>query len=68
MVVNGYAGYRCQQKLRLLKDFLKGWNREVFGNVDAQFDKVTNMVEQLDMKNEDFDLEEFELSQRQEGV
>ncbi|GLT47337.1 hypothetical protein SLA2020_210420 [Shorea laevis] len=68
MVLNGYAGYRCQQKLKLLKDFLKGWNREVFGNVDAQFDKVTSMVEQLNMKNEDCDLEEFELSQRREGV
>ncbi|GKU96369.1 hypothetical protein SLEP1_g9610 [Rubroshorea leprosula] len=68
MVVKGYIGYRCQQKLRLLKEFIKGWNREVFGNVDAQFEKATNMAEQLDIKNEDFDLEEFELSQRQEGV
>ncbi|GKV02143.1 hypothetical protein SLEP1_g14613 [Rubroshorea leprosula] len=52
----------------LLSCIQQGWNREVFGNVDAQFEKVTNMVDQLDMKNEDFDLEEFELSQRQEGV
>ncbi|GLT35233.1 hypothetical protein SLA2020_097020 [Shorea laevis] len=26
MVVEGFAGYKCQQKLKGLKEFLKGWN------------------------------------------
>ncbi|GKV49437.1 hypothetical protein SLEP1_g56187 [Rubroshorea leprosula] len=66
--VEGYAGYRCKQKLKLLKEFLKGWNRDVFGDVEAQLAKATAMVEKIDKRNEDFELEEFEVSQRQEGV
>ncbi|GKV44390.1 hypothetical protein SLEP1_g51580 [Rubroshorea leprosula] len=68
MEVEGYAGYRCKQKLKLLKEFLKGWNRDVFGDVEAQLEKASAKVEKIDRRNEDFELEEFKVSQRQEGV
>ncbi|GKV02020.1 hypothetical protein SLEP1_g14507 [Rubroshorea leprosula] len=68
MEVEGYAGYRCKQKLKMLKEFLKGWNRDVFGDMEAQFEMATVLVEKIDRRNEDFDLEEFEVSQRHDGV
>ncbi|GKV28626.1 hypothetical protein SLEP1_g37648 [Rubroshorea leprosula] len=67
MVVEGYAGYKCQQKLKLLKEFLKGWNKEVFGNMEAQYVQAVKKIEQVDMQNEVADLEEFEIVKRQEG-
>ncbi|GKU93598.1 hypothetical protein SLEP1_g7177 [Rubroshorea leprosula] len=63
--VEGYVGHQCKQKLKLLNEFLKGWNRDVFGDMEAQLEKTAEMVERIDKKNKDFDLEEFELSQRQ---
>ncbi|GKV42785.1 hypothetical protein SLEP1_g50152 [Rubroshorea leprosula] len=52
MEVEGFAGYKCQQKLKLLKEFLKGWNKEVFGNMDALYGQAVRKVEQVDMQNE----------------
>ncbi|GKU86141.1 hypothetical protein SLEP1_g705 [Rubroshorea leprosula] len=67
MAVEGFAGYKCQQKLKLLKEFLKGWNKEVFGNMEAQHVQAIKKIEQVDMQNEVVDLEEFEIVKRQEG-
>ncbi|GKV13733.1 hypothetical protein SLEP1_g24717 [Rubroshorea leprosula] len=65
--VDGYAGYRCKQKLKSLKEFLKGWNKEVFGNMETEFQRVAHKVDQIDMKNEMMDLEDREVDQRKEG-
>ncbi|GKV46066.1 hypothetical protein SLEP1_g53078 [Rubroshorea leprosula] len=67
MEVDGFAGYKCKQKLKGLKEFLKGWNRDVFGDMEAQYEQAVKQIEQVDMKNEELDLEEFEILQRQEG-
>ncbi|GKV51081.1 hypothetical protein SLEP1_g57759 [Rubroshorea leprosula] len=67
MEVEGFAGYKCQQKLKLLKEFLKGWNKEVFGNMEALYGQAVKKVEQVDMQNEVSDLEEAEIVKRQEG-
>ncbi|GKV35263.1 hypothetical protein SLEP1_g43564 [Rubroshorea leprosula] len=67
IVMDGFAGYKCLQKLKLLKQFLKGWNKEVFGDIKAQFQHAVNTVTQLDMKNEKVALEEEELEERQQG-
>ncbi|GKV32368.1 hypothetical protein SLEP1_g40981 [Rubroshorea leprosula] len=67
MEVDGFAGYKCKQKLKGLKAFLKGWNKEVFGNMEAQYEQAAKQVEQIDMKNEEIDLDELEITQRQEG-
>ncbi|GLT32792.1 hypothetical protein SLA2020_074330 [Shorea laevis] len=53
MVVDGFAGYRCLQKLKMLKKFLKGWNKEVFGDIEAQFQVAADKVARIDMKNEE---------------
>ncbi|GKV15204.1 hypothetical protein SLEP1_g26006 [Rubroshorea leprosula] len=65
--VEGFAGYKCQQKLKLLKGVLKGWNKEVFGNMDAQYEQAVKKIEQVDMQNEVADLEVAEIVKRQEG-
>ncbi|GKV12577.1 hypothetical protein SLEP1_g23703 [Rubroshorea leprosula] len=67
MVVEGFAGYKCKQKLKLLKEFLKGWNKDVFGNMEAQYAQAVKKIEQVDMQNEVADLEELEIVKRQEG-
>ncbi|GKV41666.1 hypothetical protein SLEP1_g49166 [Rubroshorea leprosula] len=67
MEVDGFAGYKCKQKLKKLKEFLKGWNRDVFGDMEAQYEQAVKKVEHVDLKNEDFDLDEFEILHRQEG-
>ncbi|GKV27934.1 hypothetical protein SLEP1_g37047 [Rubroshorea leprosula] len=67
MEVKGFVGYKCQQKLKLLKEFLKGWNKEVFGNMEALYGQAVKKVEQVDMQNEVSDLEEVEIVKRQEG-
>ncbi|GLT56373.1 hypothetical protein SLA2020_294170 [Shorea laevis] len=65
--VEGYAGYRCLQKLKKLKDFLKGWNKEVFGNMEIQFKNAAEKVEMIDLKNEVVELEGSEVNQRKES-
>ncbi|GLU12860.1 hypothetical protein SLE2022_295180 [Rubroshorea leprosula] len=67
MEVDGFAGYKCKQKLKKLKEFLKGWNRDEFGDMEAQYEQAVKKVEHADLKNEDFDLDDFEILQRQEG-
>ncbi|GKV26502.1 hypothetical protein SLEP1_g35790 [Rubroshorea leprosula] len=67
LVEEGYAGHRCKQKLKRLKDFLKGWNKEVFGNMETHFQQVVKSVEQIDLKNEVMDLAEEEVDLRKEG-
>ncbi|GLT95878.1 hypothetical protein SLE2022_135350 [Rubroshorea leprosula] len=67
IVVDGFAGYRCLQKLKMLKKFLKGWNKEVFGDIEVQFQAAMDKVTQMDMRNEEADLEGGELAERQEG-
>ncbi|GLT40917.1 hypothetical protein SLA2020_150140 [Shorea laevis] len=67
MEVKGFAGYKCKQKLKGLKEFLKGWNREIFGDMEAQYEQAIKKVEHVDLKNEEVDLDEWEIFQRQEG-
>ncbi|GKV39565.1 hypothetical protein SLEP1_g47323 [Rubroshorea leprosula] len=67
MAVDGYAGFRCKQKLKMLKEFLREWNKGVFGDIEAHFERAAAKVASVDMKNEDFTLEEDEVHERQEG-
>ncbi|GKV51019.1 hypothetical protein SLEP1_g57696 [Rubroshorea leprosula] len=66
MQIEGWAGYKCQQKLKLLKEDLKRWNKGVSGNVEAQVDKLSKQIEMLDKKCEEVELNETELTIRRE--
>ncbi|GKV50623.1 hypothetical protein SLEP1_g57323 [Rubroshorea leprosula] len=54
-------------KAKAVKGVLKGWNKEVFGNMEALYGQAVKKVEQVDMQNEVSDLEEAEIVKRQEG-
>lgn len=43
--VDGWAGFRLKEKLKLLKADLKVWNRDVFGNIDKQIDDRKSEIE-----------------------
>ncbi|GLT39020.1 hypothetical protein SLA2020_132300 [Shorea laevis] len=62
--MEGYAGYKCKQKLKILKEFLKGWNKEVFRDMESKFQDAAKKVEQMDMRNESHKMEDFELDLR----
>ncbi|GKV13362.1 hypothetical protein SLEP1_g24371 [Rubroshorea leprosula] len=44
-----------------------GWNKEVFKNMEAQFQNAANRVEKMDLQNEVMELEGSEVDQRKEG-
>ncbi|GLT47328.1 hypothetical protein SLA2020_210330 [Shorea laevis] len=58
---------QMQTEVKGVKRVLKGWNRDVFGDMEAQYEQAVKQIEQVDMKNEELDLDEFEILQRQEG-
>ncbi|CAL5341169.1 unnamed protein product [Camellia sinensis] len=47
--VNGWAGFKCLRKLRLLKEALKRWNLEVFGKVDFKLKQLEKEIHVLDL-------------------
>lgn len=49
-------------KLKLLRDRLRVWNREVFGNVETRKDSILNEIKCLDAKEELEGLSEKERS------
>ncbi|GKU89268.1 hypothetical protein SLEP1_g3431 [Rubroshorea leprosula] len=67
MQIEGWAAYKCKQKLKLLKEECKRWNDRVFGNVEARSDKLRNEIERLDKKCEVEGLNEAEVKQRREA-
>ncbi|GKV30486.1 hypothetical protein SLEP1_g39289 [Rubroshorea leprosula] len=67
MAVDGFAGYRCKLTLKMLKEFLREWNKGVLGDIEAQFERAAAKVAHVDIKNEEFTLDEDEVHERQKG-
>ncbi|GLU22472.1 hypothetical protein SLE2022_385450 [Rubroshorea leprosula] len=65
--VEGYWGFKCKEKLRRLKQHLKKWNKEVFGNIDSQLEQAMKKVDFVDRKCEDQDLSEEDVLKRKDG-
>ncbi|XP_028061079.1 uncharacterized protein LOC114264595 [Camellia sinensis] len=53
-------------KLRILREHLRKWNREVFGNIDDQLKKAENELHEWDLKAESRSLLETELKRKRE--
>lgn len=51
-VILGWAGFKVAGKLKGLKEVLKVWNREVFGNVQECIKEVENQINSLDIMAE----------------
>lgn len=46
--VGGWKVYAFEEKLKMLKEKLKGWNKEVFGHVDMNIQKIVKELNDLD--------------------
>lgn len=60
----GWAAFRLQKKLLFIKEKLKIWNREVFGNIAQQKEILSQQIHHLDHKESDSGLTEEELGLR----
>ncbi|XP_020211058.1 uncharacterized protein LOC109795906 [Cajanus cajan] len=64
--VEGRAAFVLKEKLKLLKCRLHRWNQETFGCLDRKINEARNIVNMLDLKSEDSNLQEVEVVQRKE--
>lgn len=64
----GWFGYRVKEKLKKVKDELRKWNRESFGNIDNKMDQHKQEIHELDMIDDTFGLEEEEIVRRKEST
>ncbi|XP_058192016.1 uncharacterized protein LOC131309384 [Rhododendron vialii] len=51
--MSGWAGFRILQKLRAVKDKLKVWNKEEFGDVNSALQETEAEIHQFDLVVED---------------
>jgi len=59
--VPGFASFLVASKLKYLKEKLKVWNKEVFGDIEAKKHKLIELINSLDMKEESSSLSSEEL-------
>ncbi|XP_028053768.1 uncharacterized protein LOC114258112 [Camellia sinensis] len=64
--VLGWAGFRCLVKFKGLKSALKGWNKEVFGNVESKLKATEEEVHALDLVAEARVLSADEVARKRE--
>ena len=64
--VVGWAGFRCLQKLKILKLALKQWAKEVFGDVEHKLIQVEEEIHALDLSAEERSLSMAEQASRRE--
>lgn len=64
--INGWGSFIIKEKLKLLKEDLKKWNAEIFGKVENNIEKLRQDIQQLDIIDDTFGLEDQEVIQRNE--
>lgn len=52
--------------MKLIKERLKAWNKEEFGDINRKFREITERMEDLDKKLESIGLSDQELKQRRD--
>ena len=62
--VSGFASFILASKLKYIKEKLKIWNREIFGDIKFQKLKLLRLINYLNMKEESSGLSSDELLQR----
>lgn len=62
--VEGWAGFRLKEKLKLMKADLREWNKSVFGIIEKQIESTRLDVEALDKVDDTFGLETEEIIRR----
>lgn len=56
-----------KEKFKMLKNDLKIWNKQVFGSIERNIDNFREEIRKLDMIDEVFGLEEYEVIKRNES-
>ncbi|GLU19099.1 hypothetical protein SLE2022_353650 [Rubroshorea leprosula] len=64
--VVGWKGFICKKKFKNLKNCLKKWNSEVFGNFENQIAEAEDKIKAVDSMNEDGEMTEEEILLRNE--
>ena len=65
--MEGFASFVIARKLKFVKEDLKKWNKEVFGDIKLRKYKMLNSVHALDVKEESDGLNCDEIDQRREA-
>ncbi|KAL8547271.1 hypothetical protein ACS0TY_006841 [Phlomoides rotata] len=66
--VEGWGGFIVKEKLKLLKNDLKEWNSCIFGNLDTAIENHKQVIQELDIIDDIFGLEETEIMKINESV
>lgn len=62
--MNGWKAYILKEKFKLLKSFLRLWNREHFRDIESSISTITKGISVLDCKAEQTNLTEEEIDKR----
>lgn len=62
--VSEWKAFVLKEKLKLLKSFLRTWNKEHFGELDSSINSIKEGINNLDLKAEDQGLSEEEVEER----
>ena len=65
--VDGFASYIVATKLKFVKEKLKKWNRDVFGDIKTQKYNLLEIINSLDVKEETSGLTIVEIHQRRDA-
>lgn len=52
-IVHGWSGYKLMQKLKAVKEKLKLWNKEVFGDINVKLQVLEEKLHQMDILSEE---------------
>ena len=64
--LRGWGGYVLKQKIKTLKDKIKVWNREQFGNTFKKYKKIEDDLNKLEEESDDRQLDHNELIVRKQ--
>jgi len=65
--VDGFASYIVATKLRFVKEKLKKWNRDVFGDIKTRKYNLLGIINSLDVKEETCGFPSVEIQQRRDA-
>lgn len=63
-MVSGWGGFVLKERLKILKNTLKAWNKSVFGIIEENIEKLQGEIHELDMIDDTFGLEDHEVLTR----
>ncbi|GKV05619.1 hypothetical protein SLEP1_g17606 [Rubroshorea leprosula] len=65
--IQGWAGYRIKEKLKLIKEALRKWSKDFAPEIDNKINTATTEIAQIDLKGEAVQLSEEEIKKRREA-